>query len=56
MTATIISRADGDKPEIDAITFIVKGRILVTVRYCEPRSFDIFIARSQRPEEVPADR
>jgi magnesium transporter len=53
MTATIISRADGDKPEIDAITFIVKGQILVTVRYCEPRSFDIFIARSQRPEGCP---
>ena len=53
MTSTIISRADGDKPEIDAITFIVKGQILVTVRYCEPRSFDIFIARSQRPEGCP---
>jgi magnesium transporter len=44
MTATLISRADDDKPQSDAVTFA--GKRLVTVRYCEPRAFDIFIRRT----------
>jgi len=46
MTSTLITRADNDKPESDPVTFILTGNRLVTVRYCEPRAFDIFCKRS----------
>jgi magnesium transporter len=48
MTATLIVRADKDKPEIEAVTFVLAGERLVTVRYCEPRAFDIYAARAGR--------
>lgn len=53
MTATLITRADNDKPESDAVTFILAGNRLVTVRYCEPRAFDIFCRRSATSAERP---
>lgn len=46
MTATLITRADNDQPESDPVTFILTGNRLVTVRYCEPRAFDIFCRRA----------
>jgi magnesium transporter len=49
MTATLLSHAESDHPEASAVTFILAGKRLVTVRYAEPKSFDLFIARVQRP-------
>jgi len=49
MTATLLSHAESDHPEASAVTFILVGKRLVTVRYAEPKSFDLFIARVQRP-------
>jgi magnesium transporter len=49
MTATLLSHAESDNPLGSAVTFILAGRRLVTVRYAEPKSFDLFIARVQRP-------
>ena len=48
MTATIIVRADQDKPEMDPVTFILTGNRLVTVRYCEPKAFELFVNRGRR--------
>ena len=48
MTATIIVRADRDKPEMDPVTFILTGNRLVTVRYCEPKAFELFVNRGRR--------
>jgi len=48
MTATIISKADTEHPESGAITFILAGNRLVTLRFTEPRPFAIFTARAQR--------
>ncbi len=55
MTATLITRADNDKPESDAVTFILTGNRLVTVRYCEPKAFDIFCRRSSQTLPDPSD-
>jgi magnesium transporter len=49
MTATLLSHADTDHPHASAVTFILAGGRLVTVRYAEPKSFDLFISRCQRP-------
>ena len=55
MTATVISKADTEHPETSAISFILAGDRLVTVRYAEPQSFTLFAARCQR-SPVPQAR
>jgi Mg2+ and Co2+ transporter CorA len=48
MTATVVARADTEHPEASAISFILAGDRLVTVRYAEPQSFALFTTRCQR--------
>ena len=42
MTATIISKADSTEPEAASVSFILKGRLFITIRYSEPKSIGIF--------------
>src|SRR5947207_3353565 len=39
MTATLMCQSDTDAPKTTAITFILSGHRLITVRYDEPRPF-----------------
>ena len=48
MTATIVAKADTEHPEASAVSFILAGDRLVTVRYAEPQPFALFSARCQR--------
>jgi magnesium transporter len=48
MTTTVVARADTEHPEAPAISFILAGDRLVTVRYAEPQSFALFAGRCQR--------
>ena len=41
MTATLMCQSDTDQPKTTAVTFILSGHRLVTVRYDEPRPFMI---------------
>jgi magnesium transporter len=41
MTATLMCQADSDNPKTTAVTFILAGHRLITVRYDEPRPFTI---------------
>jgi len=49
MTMTVLTRPDAGTPRKVPVTFIVKGHVLVTVRYAEPRPFDAFLARARKP-------
>lgn len=42
MTATVVSKASSGMPEAGPIGFILHGKRLVTIRYTEPKAFDIF--------------
>ncbi len=42
MTTTVLSRVETDEPMIAEITFILKGRMLVTVRHTDSYSFRVF--------------
>jgi magnesium transporter len=53
MTVTALARLDTDAPTKTPITFILKGRSLVTVRYIETKPFGSFIQRAQKPDMVP---
>lgn len=55
MTATLVSTGGSGKPEADAVTFILAGDRLVTVRYCEPKAFDIFIRDMASPQRQCPD-
>ncbi len=41
MTATLMCQSDTDQPKTTAVTFILSGHRLITVRYDEPRPFMI---------------
>jgi magnesium transporter len=41
MTATLMCQSDTDNPKTTAVTFILAGHRLITVRYDEPRPFSI---------------
>lgn len=48
MTATLVINADSDEPDTTNIAFILTDRMLVTVRYAEPKSFKVFAAHAER--------
>src|SRR5512139_244816 len=41
MTATLMCQSESDAPKTTAVTFILAGHRLITVRYDEPRPFTI---------------
>jgi magnesium transporter len=50
MTAFVIHAIEQTVPVSSAITFILVGNRLVTVRYAEPRAFPIFLTRAAKGE------
>jgi magnesium transporter len=44
MTASLICKAESNVPELADVAFILGGNRMVTVRYAEPRSFQLFAA------------
>ena len=48
MAATVMSRAEQEHPEAEAIAFVVQAPVLVTLRYSEPLVFTHFALRAMR--------
>jgi magnesium transporter len=48
MTATIVSRAETEAPESHAVTFILVGSRLLTLRFSEPLPFTTYPQRAER--------
>nr|WP_037087736.1 magnesium transporter CorA family protein [Neorhizobium vignae] len=55
MTASLVWRADGKDPQLTDVAFILSGSRLITVRYAEPKSFQLFIASLSRLTEPGRD-
>ena len=49
MTARLLVKVDANQPEITAVTFILSGNTLVTVRYSEPRAFGNYLSHASKP-------
>ena len=49
MTARLVCRADTDDACLTGVTFILKESSLVTVRYDEPKAFQMFAQRAAKP-------
>ena len=52
MTVSVVSAAETDEPSLTPVTFVLKGKTLVTVRFTEPDVFSTFVTRSQKANEV----
>lgn len=52
MTASILFNVETPSPETRAITFIVEGGTLITVRYAAPQPFRVFPVRLQSQPEL----
>jgi magnesium transporter len=48
MTLTALTKLDGEVPVKTPVTFILKGGVLVTLRYAEPKPFLMFTSRALR--------
>jgi magnesium transporter len=48
MTATLPAHADGDRPKMSPVSFVLAGTRLITVRYHEPRAFQTFPQRAEK--------
>ena len=48
MTARVLALAKTNRPKIANVSFIRKGRILITVRYDDPKPFQMFSRHAQR--------
>ena len=48
MTAYIVYNVEAPVPSASAVTFILAGNSLVTVRYCEPKAFPMFLTRVEK--------
>ncbi|WP_377295966.1 magnesium transporter CorA family protein [Rhizobium sp. SGZ-381] len=55
MTASLVFKADTHNPQITDVAFILAGGRLVTVRYAEPKSFNLFIAALGRAPDETCD-
>ncbi len=55
MTAMMLSQTDTDNVKLSPVSFILHGDRLVTVRYTEPRVFDLFVGRCQKGGLYTAD-
>jgi len=53
MTIRVLCLAKTNRPKIANVSFVRKGRVLVTVRYDDPKPFALFAQRAQR-NGVPA--
>lgn len=42
MTVTMVAKSDTSEPKSDAVTIVLVGNLLVTIRYIEPQSFALF--------------
>jgi magnesium transporter len=49
MTMTATAKLDSDYPVKVPVTFILKGTTLVTVRHADPKSFQVYVNRIQKP-------
>ncbi len=55
MTTTVLSRVETDEPMIAEITFILKARLLITVRHTDSYSFRVFATQLLRAQSTNRD-
>jgi magnesium transporter len=52
MTAFVVYDVEAPQPKTTAMTFILAGNRLVTVRYAEPKAFPLFLTRVEKGDAI----
>lgn len=52
VTGTLMTGIETDTPETNSITFILKDKVLITVRYSESKAFGVFVLRASRKQHT----
>lgn len=52
VTIRVVERTDRDQARLTSITLVLAMTQLLTIRYAEPRSFQQFVARTQKPDHL----
>lgn len=55
LTATLVTQIESEEPQTHSVTFILKGKTLVTLRYSEPKAFALFLSREKRGQVDPLE-
>ena len=55
MTTSVLSRVETDEPIIAEITFILKGKVLITIRHTDSYSFRVFSHQLLRMQDTNRD-
>ncbi len=55
MTTTVLSRVETDEPIIAEITFILKGKLLITIRHTDSYSFRVYSHQLLRMQDTNRD-
>jgi magnesium transporter len=50
ITATLITQVETGDPESHSVTFILKDKVLISLRYSDPKPFGIFLSRTARKQ------
>jgi len=53
MTMTALFGLDTDDPVKAEVTFILKEKVMVSVRFADPKPFTAYVLRAQRPNSIP---
>ncbi len=48
MTASLVCKVDSGQPELTDVAFVLTKGLLITIRYEEPKAFDLFVAAMHR--------
>lgn len=56
MTTTVLVRVDTDEPSMSEITFILKGKRIITIRHSDSYSFRVFSHQLLRTKQITRDQ
>lgn len=55
LTTTLVTQADSENPQTKSVTFIIKDKVLITLRYSDPKAFAMYLNRVSRSSGVKVD-
>ncbi|SEC33910.1 magnesium transporter CorA family protein [Terriglobus roseus] len=52
VTIRLVERGASPQPRLASVTLVLAGQQFVTIRYADPKAFQLFTAKAQKPESV----
>lgn len=52
VTVRVVQRDPDMQPRLTSVTLVLTSTVFLTIRYAEPRSFQLFVTRTQKPDST----